>query len=69
MTTNEVKIASSPEEADADHDAVFYDVGGPGEEDGFMWAFAPDDSAFVERFDTQDKAVAYAADWISRRNA
>lgn len=62
-----VKIAATPKEADADHDAVFYDEGGPGENDGFMWAFAPDDSAFCDRFATKAEAMVCAAGWIAAR--
>lgn len=49
------------------NDAVFYDEGGPGEEDGFPWCFAPDDSALCDRFGTKAEAEAAAADWIANR--
>lgn len=48
-------------------DDVFYDEGGPGEEDGYPWVFAPADSAFAERFTTEREATAYANRWSAAR--
>ncbi len=60
-------IAKTAAEANANRDWVYHDTDGPGEDDGFPWCFAPDDSAFVERFATVEQAQVYAAEWIANR--